>query len=539
MSYFPGLPNYKSSLNSRTKNLEASATYIGQPEFTTAPDVMVTFFTDGSGKLYFEFSSDGTNWDSIFPANGFNVTSGDNEFYRALKGPRWFRVRFVNDAVTTTAFRLSTYFGQFNVPIIDPQQASVRLDSNNAVGDAFGRLRISQPTTIFDSKQINKDIDLLDTVENSPLFYDNAEISGSGTSTLFEVNKAQTTLSVSNATAGRRVRQTKMRFNYQPGKSQLVLMTFRNTSGLTEGVLRKIGQFDDNNGLFFDDNGTSYGFVVRTYTSGSPVDTRIAQENWNIDKFDGTGVSRITIDFTKTQILVMDYEWLGVGRVRMGWNIDGVTYYAHEFKNANNLEVVYMSTPNLPLRCEIENTGGGAVAGISQICATINSEGGSEDLGIIRSASTNGTDLDANATGTIYALLGIRLKAEYLSTAIKLIDFSILETVGSKQLEWLLLLNPVVAGTFTYTGETQSAIEVARGVTANTVTGGYKLGGGFFSSSGGAGGSAGSLSSEIDNAIRLGATIAGVRDTIVLCVRPVGGTSSADVEGSITWRELV
>lgn len=413
--------------------------------------------------------------------------------------------------------------------------STVTLDTNNAVGDAFGRLRVSNPTTIFDSKQINDDPDLVSSVENQPLFYDNAEVSGSGTSTLFEVNKAQTTLSVANLTAGRRVRQTKMRFNYQPGKSQLTMITFRLTSGLTAGILRKEGHFDENNGVFFDDNGVNYGFVLRTNTSGTPVDTRITQANWNLDKFDGTGASGITLDATKTQILVIDYEWLGVGRVRMGWNVDGVTYYAHEFKNANNLEVVYMSTPNLPLRCEIENTGAGPIAGISAICSSISSEGGTQDLGAVRSASTNGTKLDANVTGTIYALLGVQQKAEYTSTTINLVDTSIQEQIGGKQLEWLLLLNPTVAGTFTYTGEPQSSIQVARGATANTVSGGYRLGGGFLSSGDKA---AGDVSTALNNAIRLGSTIAGVRDTIVLCVRPVAGSTNADVEGSITWREL-
>lgn len=413
--------------------------------------------------------------------------------------------------------------------------SNISLDTNNAVGDAFGRLRISNPTTIFDSKQVFDDTDIVSTLENQPLIYDNAEISGSGTSTLFDVNKASTTISVSGATAGRRVRQTKMRFNYQPGKSQLTLITFNFSNAISTGILRKIGLFDEDNGLFFDDNGTTYAMVRRTKTSGTSIDTRVSQDNWNLDKFDGTGPSGITLDLTKTQILVIDFEWLGVGRVRMGFNVDGVTTYAHEFLNANNLDVVYISNPNLPIRTEIENTGAGVASSISAICSSVSSEGGSEDIGVIRSASTNGTHLDANATNTIYALLGMRQKTSYINNSIKLVTFSLLEQQGSKQLEWLLLLNPTIAGTFTFTGEAQSAIEIARGVTANTVTGGYRLGGGMFNSGDK---SAGNVSSDLDNAIKLGSTIAGVRDIIVLCVRPLTGTTNADVQGSITWREL-
>lgn len=415
---------------------------------------------------------------------------------------------------------------------------NLTVNTNNPTGDAFGRLRVSSPTTLFDSKQIHSDPDIAATAENQPLIYDNVEVSGSGTSTLYEQAKAQTTLSVSNATAGRRVRQSKMRFNYQPGKSQLVFMTFRFTTALAAGILRKEGQFDDNNGIFFDDNGVTYGFVKRTNTSGTPTEIRVAQSEWNIDTFDGTGPSGLTLDPTKTQILVFDYEWLGVGRVRMGWNIGGVTYYAHEFNHSNVLDVVYMSEPNLPLRSEIENTGAGPVAGIVQICSSVVSEGGSEDIGIIRSASTNGTHVAAATENTIYAVLGIRQKTNYISNTIKLIDFSLQEQGASKQLEWMLLLNPTVAGTFTFVGETNSAIEVARGATANTITGGTRIAGGFFNSSGQAGGGSGRVGGNLDNALKLGSTVAGVRDFFVLAVRPVGGTSGCDVEGSLSWREI-
>jgi hypothetical protein len=404
------------------------------------------------------------------------------------------------------------------------------LDTNNASGDAFGRLRFSSPVTVFDSKQISADPDILATAETQPIFYDNAEISGAGTSTLFDVDKAQTTISVANATAGLRVRQTKMRFNYQPGKSQLVLLSFRFTTALVAGVLRKIGQFDDDNGIFFDDDGTSYGIVLRSKASGAVVDTRVAQADWNLDKAP-------SLDFTKTQILVIDYEWLGVGRVRVGFNVDGVTRYVHEFRNANNLDVVYVSTPNLPVRCEIENTGAGPVAGLSQICASISSEGGTDETGVVRSASTNGTHVDANTENTIYAVLGTRLRAAYLNAIVSLVDASIQEQAGGKQIEWMLLLNPTVAGTFTYAGEAQSALEIARGATANTVTGGHRIAGGYFNSAGGGQGS-GTVSTTLRSAVRLGATIAGVQDTIVLCVRPVGGSSNADIEASLTWREL-
>lgn len=400
--------------------------------------------------------------------------------------------------------------------------------SDSAAIDAFGRLRVSNPTTLFDSKQVFKDPDLANNVENFPLLYDNQEVSGSGTSTLFNINTASTRLSVSNNTAGKRVRQTKMRFNYQPGKSVLIMMTF-NFSFQQAGVTLRKGVFDDNNGFFLEDDGNNYNFVRRSYVTGSAIDESISRDNWNVDKLDGTGDSGITLDFTKTQILLVDYEWLGVGRLRFGFVINGIIYYAHSFNNANNLETVYISTPNLPLRTEVINNGTGGIGYVNDICATVISEGGANDLGILRYASTNGNHVDANVADTIYAVLGIRLKSAYIGMNVKLVDMSIISETND-DFEWLIYLNPTIAGTFTYLNESHSAIQSASGSTSNIVTGGYKIAGGYASLD------TQSASKNLENSILLGSLIDGTPDELVLCVRPLA--AAADIQGSLTWREL-
>ena len=223
----------------------------------------------------------------------------------------------------------------------------IRADDSPSI-DAFGRWRVSNPETIFDSKNIFNDSDIAETAENQPLFYDNQETSGTGTSTAYNNYHSSQSLVVANLTAGTRVRQTKMRFNYQPGKSSLVFSTF-NLNGTQGNIIKKNGFYDENNGLFIEANGTTINLVRRTNVTGTPTDTQIAQANWNIDTMDGNGASGITINFTKAQILIIDFEWLGVGRVRMGFVVNGLIYYSHEFLNTNNLAEVYMSTPNLPL----------------------------------------------------------------------------------------------------------------------------------------------------------------------------------------------
>ena len=404
--------------------------------------------------------------------------------------------------------------------------------------DAFGRHRVSMPETLFDSKNIYDDPDIANTLENQPLLYDNVEVSGTGTSTTYNTNQSSQTIKVSATTAGRRIRQTFMRFNYQPGKSQQVNMSFL-IGNCNSGNTKREGYFDDKNGIFLEASGSEYKIVQRSYTTGTAVDTAIAQSNWNYDKLDGTGVSGVAIDFTKTQILFIDLEWLGVGDVRVGFVIDNKILYVHTFHNANTITKVYMTTPNLPLRSEISNDGTGIADELTQICSTVISEGGSQELGSLRYASTAGAAVSCTTENLVYAVLGMRLKSNYIGCTIKQLNMWMQIQSASDQIEWILKRNPTVAGTFSYTGRPQSAAEIALGASANTVTGGYDILGGSCESGGTSSGSAGSTGIRTDNAIRLGSSVAGVVDTLVLCARPVGGSTSVLVEGGVTWRELL
>lgn len=415
------------------------------------------------------------------------------------------------------------------------------IDTNNATGDAFGRLRVSNPETLFDSKNIFDDDGLAANVENQPLFYDNQETSGGGTSTAYDNDTASQSLTVSATTAGTRVRQTKQRFNYQPGKSMLVFMTWV-FNAQQSGITQREGIFDDKNGLYLEDNGTELRFVRRTYVTGAAVNNAISQSDWNLDTMDGSNdqnnPSGKTLDVTKTNILVADYEWLGVGRVRMGFNIDGETIYCHEFLNANNLTEVYMSTPNLPLRSEISNDGTAPAATLTQICSTVISEGAQNKLGVNRWASTAGTHTSTAVENTLYAVIGIRLKAEYIGASVEIISTSLQIHTATSELEWQLIFNPTVADTFTYNDQTNSAVQIATGATANTVTGGIVIAGGYIESGGVGSGASGQVKEDIRSALKLGSLIDGTVDEIVLCVRPIAGSAAVDVEGGIAWQEL-
>lgn len=392
--------------------------------------------------------------------------------------------------------------------------------------DAFARLRTSQPETIFDSKQLH---------DNAPLFWDDQEVSGGGTSSTHSTAKASTTIGVSETTAGKRVRQTFMRFNYQPGKSQLVFMTGTLVSGGGAGITAGMGLFDDNNGIFVKYDEGTIKLVRRSKASGTVVDTEVAQADWNINRLTEGRTSK-KLDPTKSQIFFFNMEWLGVGSVQCGWVIDNELIYCHSFDHANRASGVYMSTPNLPLRYEIANDGTGAASTLEHICSTVISEGGMNDNGILQYHSTAGTHLDAAAVNTIYAILGFRLKSTHLDASIKFQRIAVQLQTSSDSGEWLWILNPTVANTFTYADKTNSALQIATGGATNTVTNGYIMAGGYVST-GTASSGTGGVDVPIPNALLLGSNIAGTPDTFVLCWRPLIGTDQ-DVEASVQWREI-
>lgn len=384
------------------------------------------------------------------------------------------------------------------------------LNSSNL--DAFARLRVSNPQTIFDSKQI---------YDGQPLFWDNQEISGGGTTTTYNTNQASTTLAVSNLTAGHRVRQTFRRFNYQPGKSQLIIRTgILGSSNI--GNTKRIGLHDAQNGLYFGQSATGLHVGVRSFTSGFAVDTNVLQTNWNIDKLDGTGDSGITLDPTKTQIFFFDFEWLGVGTIRYGVFIDGKPIYCHAIHNANSLAVVYMSTPNLPLRTEIINDGTGPADNITDICSTVITEGGREDTGVIRGLNRTTNTLTTLNDASIYPLIGVRLSSTHLGAYIGLIDYSLV-CVSAAEYAWFITLNPTEVGTApVWNSLTNSAVEYTYPTNATTLTGGTILATGLGSDTASA---RQVIQALAKSDLTLGSTIAGVADRLYLCVQRLTGTT--------------
>ncbi|MEY3311860.1 MAG: Puniceispirillum phage [Bacteroidota bacterium] len=390
--------------------------------------------------------------------------------------------------------------------------------------DSFGRQRVSNPEMIFNSKQL---------FDNQPLYWNDIEFSGSGTSSTYSSFTASSTLSVSANTAGKRIRQTYMRFNYQPSKSQLVFLTgVLKKSGGGNGIISRMGIFDDDNGIFLQRSGSTISLVVRSSVSGSVSDSNSAtQANWNIDTMDGNGLSHVELDFSKSQILVIDFEWLGVGCVRIGFVVDGKVFYCHQFNHANNISGVYMSTPNLPLRYEIQNSGVGVASSIECICGAVISEGGKEDIGTNLYLST-GTSPVSLTKAQLNAFLGWRLKSDYKGCTIDILD-TVMYVSSIDAYEWRLILNPSVAGTFTFTDVTGAPLQKAVGNgTTNIASGGTVVAGGYGTSR------LSADSNALKSLLKLGSSINGTMDTMVLCVYPLGN-NALDGYASVNYRAFL
>lgn len=338
--------------------------------------------------------------------------------------------------------------------------------------DAFGRVRTSNPMTLFDSSHRFSDNDL---------WVDS--ITGTASAT-FSANEGLVALAVGTANGDQIVRETKKVFSYQPGKSLLVMSTF--VLGDAKANLRqRVGYYGSDNGVYFERDGTSLYFVERSIVTGSVVNTRVAQASWNQDKLDGTGPSGITLDASKAQILYADIEWLGLGTVRMGFVINGVFVPAHNFHHANLINTTYITTASLPLRYEMTNTAATAsVSTLKQVCSTVISEGGYELRGrqqAVANVVTSPTTL--TTAGTSYPVISLRLKSTRLDGIVILTAISMLGITNNANYKWEVVEAGTTTGGTWVSAGTKSSVEYNRTGTSFAIGSGNVLASGFFQGS--------------------------------------------------------
>lgn len=386
--------------------------------------------------------------------------------------------------------------------------------------DAFGRLRVSNPYSLFDSQN---------RYQKDPQFDESTATGGSST---LLTNESTVRMDVTTASGSKCVRQTFRSMHYQPGKSHLVLATFVMNAGKTN-LRQRVGYFNADNGVFFQQDGTTKSFVLRSYVTGAVSDARTEnQSGWNGDKLDGTGPSGITLDVTKDQILFMDFEWLGAGNVRCGFIINGQFIICHTFQNANVISNVYMTTAILPVRYEIENTGVTASSSsLKQICSTVMSEGGYNT--VVSPSVVRRTTQLSNIGTTFLPLASIRLKSTRLG-AVVLPDTYEFLPVTNQNYEVVLVKNTTLTAP---TWVTTDFEDVEYDVSATAQTGGTIVKTNFITSSAQGRGVL-DAPTGYNWGLQLGVTIGGTSDIYTVAVRTVSGATLGDGFASFTFYDL-
>ena len=337
--------------------------------------------------------------------------------------------------------------------------------------DAFGRLRTSNPLTLFDSSHRYRDNNLWTQL-----------VVGTSSTVGFVTTQGLVNLTVGTGSTASIQRETTKVFSYQPGKSLEVMNTFVMNQPQVH-LTQRVGYFGADNGIYFEASGTTLNFVERSIVSGMMSESRVPQSQWTYDSLDGTGPSGITLDPSKAQIFWMDIEWLGVGTVRVGFVIDGKFIHCHSFQHANTLASTYITTASLPLRYEIFNTGI-STTGIStmkQICSTVISEGGYELRGLQQAVGTSITNpVILGTAGTEYNVISIRLKTspDRTDAIVILTALSILGTTNNTNYNWKVIASGTSNGGTWVSAGTDSAVEYK--LDGGTYTGGRVLASGFF-----------------------------------------------------------
>lgn len=352
---------------------------------------------------------------------------------------------------------------------IDINTSNTSISFENTAQDSFGRLRVSEPFTLFDSSHRYRDNGLWNTLDTI------------GGTAVFSANEGLVNLNVTSTGGSQVVRETAKVFSYQPGKSLLVFNTFVMAPAQT-GLRQRVGYYGTDNGIYIQLRDNILSFVERSSVTGLVTESIVPQAVWNVDTLDGNGPSGITLDITKAQILFMDIEWLGEGTVRLGFVIDGVFILCHRFNHANLITSTYITTASLPLRYEITNEGTATATTLKQICSTVISEGGYELRGTQQAIGTPITTPKTFAVaGTYYPMVGIRLKSTALDAIVITTAVSLLGLGNGKNYAWRIVQSAITTGGSWVSAGVDSSVEY--NLTGTSVTGGRILAQGYVNSS--------------------------------------------------------
>ncbi len=402
--------------------------------------------------------------------------------------------------------------------------------------DAFGRQRIANQFTLADYSHVygNGTSEML------------AQINGAQSDLTKNGLQAKASLVVGSGANDFVVYQSRKYHYYRPGKSQLIYTSF-NFHGARQGTNKRIGYFDDYNGIYFQQSGDgSLHIVLRGNVSGNVKEEIIPQTSWNKDACNGNGKSQFNLNSAKTQLFTTDFQWLGVGRVRAGFVHNGETVIAHEFYNSNNKDTVYWSNPSLPIRAEARNYASAtATTSMDQICATVISEGGGAEVGIDFDVRTTGSRI-VSANNSL-PILAIKMKTGYNGFINRAFDtLGQIEVITEDEnIAWEIWRLPsgssIIGGSWV-SANNESATEYNITATGFNLDGGYRYDAGFALAGGlGAGQYQGKASVDSPSESRqsyIAQNIEGTDSNIFALIVYNITSTNTDCFANMQWREV-
>lgn len=376
--------------------------------------------------------------------------------------------------------------------------------------DAFGRLRTAAVQNLLDIKH---------TFDKNPLQV--SEVTAGTATSVFSQQYARVRMSTS-ANNDLVIRKTKTHPIYQPGKSQLFEGSFSNFQ-IETNIIKRIGCFQSTtgspynsvfDGYFLESNGVTSAITFNIFLSGSCTFSANST-TWNSTEFDPNN-----FDWAETNLMTVDYQWLGVGRVRFGMVLSGQTFYFLDYTAANNIPTIYMSSPNQPIRYEIRQVGAGS-GYFDMICSQTSTEGALNGLYSTVSIPYTATTTMATS-GTKYPYIGYRLKENYISVTSQFDTISILNTSNDNYL-LTMEFNPTLSSTPSWTDIPNSPFQYSLSDGTPTIT---TPGHVMTSLIGQAGTSALTTTKLDDNQIRVGSNVNGTLDEMWLCITPLGANAT-------------
>lgn len=322
-----------------------------------------------------------------------------------------------------------------------------RLPVRAAATTSKDRLKVSPYETVFfNTFQYGIETDVWDTDSGGTL----------GATLAWDSSTSQVDMDILGNSGDLLIRQTRNVQRYVPGRTSTIsFATLLDTP--VDGIRKRIGMFDGaGDGFYFEDLGVfdsnGQAQYACTVSNGVAGPITVLRKDWNGDKLDGTGPSKIVADPTKIQLISMQYEWYGAGEVSFQFVIDGVTHQIHTHQNGNRYTSPWALTPFLPIRLEIEalkDVAGGPFR-LKQGSNSVIQEGAESKIGIAENiaAPFYGTRMAAALTSAVtadnwYPILSIRLKSDALK-GIVLPTFFQVSTIDNTNIFYKLVLNAVI-----------------------------------------------------------------------------------------------